>query len=144
LIFPARFSIKGRRPSIKKTTLKDVENIQTLADSILLQRFAPASVLVNSAGDILYITGRTGKYLEPGAGKANWNIHAMAREGLRHELPGAFRKAMQGLDPVVVPNVKIGTNGGTQFADVTVQRLETPDALKGHAHGRIQGCTRRG
>jgi two-component system CheB/CheR fusion protein len=129
--FPSSFFHKREATIDKKTTLKDVENIQTLADSILLQRFAPASVLVNSAGDILYITGRTGKYLEPGAGKANWNIHAMAREGLRHELPGIFRKAMQGLDPVVVPNVKIGTNGGTQFADVTVQRLETPDALKG-------------
>jgi two-component system CheB/CheR fusion protein len=38
------------------------------------------------AGDILYISGRTGKYLEPAAGKANWNIHAMARTGLRHEM----------------------------------------------------------
>jgi two-component system CheB/CheR fusion protein len=43
----------------------------------------PAAVLVNDKGDILYISGRTGKYLEPAAGKANWNIFAMAREGLR-------------------------------------------------------------
>jgi two-component system CheB/CheR fusion protein len=28
------------------------ENIQTLADQILLQRFAPASVMVNEDGDI--------------------------------------------------------------------------------------------
>ena len=27
-----------------------------------------------------------GRYLEPAAGKANWNIHAMARDGLRREL----------------------------------------------------------
>ena len=51
-------------------------------------------MLVNDKGDILYISGRTGKYLEPAAGKANWNIFAMAREGLRYELterlpPGA-------------------------------------------------------
>jgi two-component system, chemotaxis family, CheB/CheR fusion protein len=43
-------------------------------------------VLTNDKGDILYISGRTGKYLEPAAGKANWNIFAMAREGLRYEL----------------------------------------------------------
>jgi two-component system CheB/CheR fusion protein len=36
-------------------------------------------VLVNDKGDILYISGRTGKYLEPAAGKANMNIFAMAR-----------------------------------------------------------------
>jgi two-component system CheB/CheR fusion protein len=47
-----------------------VENIQNLADQIVLQQFAPASVLVNDKGDIIYITGRTGKYLEP-VGKAN-------------------------------------------------------------------------
>ena len=115
----------------KKTPQKVVENIQVLADQILLQHFAPASVLLNTAGDILYITGRTGKYLEPVAGKANWNIHAMAREGLRHELPGAFRKAMQNFNPVIIRNVKIGANGGTIFVDVTVQRIENPDVLKG-------------
>ncbi len=43
-----------------------------------------------SKGDILYISGRTGKYLEPAAGKVNWNIFAMAREGLRYELDGAL------------------------------------------------------
>ena len=112
-------------------TSPTVENIQTITDHILLQRFAPASVLVNPKGDILYITGRTGKYLEPVAGKANWNIHVMAREGLRHELPGAFRAAIQNYDPVYLKNIKIGTNGGTQFVDVTIQRIENPDAVRG-------------
>jgi len=61
----------------KKTPTIVVESIQTLADQILLQRFALASVLINDKGDILYIIGRTGKYLVPVAGKANRNIHAM-------------------------------------------------------------------
>ena len=57
-------------------------NLQSLADQLLLQHFSPPAVLGNDKGDILYISGRTGKYLEPAAGKANWNIFAMAREGL--------------------------------------------------------------
>ena len=52
-------------------------------------------MLTNDKGDILYVSGRTGKYLEPAAGKANWNIHAMAREGLRYELGAAFQKALR-------------------------------------------------
>jgi two-component system CheB/CheR fusion protein len=92
--FPSSFYHHKAFASKNKPSPKVVVNIQTLADQIILQRFAPPSVLVNDRGDILYITGRTGKYLEPVAGKANWNIHAMAREGLRHELPGVFRKAM--------------------------------------------------
>ena len=115
----------------KKISPKTVENIQAIANQILLQRFAPASVLVNEKGDILYITGRTGKYLEPVAGKANWNIHAMAREGLQQVLPGVFRKAQQTFDPIILRNIKIGTNGGTQFVDVTVQKIENPDTIRG-------------
>jgi two-component system CheB/CheR fusion protein len=128
--FPSSF-YHNRAITAEKKTLPKVENIQALTDQILLEHFIPASVLVNSAGDIIYITGRTGKYLEPVAGKANWNIHVMAREGLRHELPGAFRKARQSYEPYIIRNVKIGINGGTQFTDVTVQCLEKPDALKG-------------
>ncbi len=129
--FPSSFYRSRVVPVEKKIPPKVVENIQTLADQILLQRFAPASVLVNDKGDIIYITGRTGKYLEPVAGKANWNIHAMAREGLRQALPGAFRKAMQNFKPIVLRNVKVGTNGGNQFVDLTVQRIESPDQIRG-------------
>jgi two-component system, chemotaxis family, CheB/CheR fusion protein len=109
---------------------KNIESIQTLANQVLLQRFAPASVVVNRAGDIIYITGSTGKYLELVAGKANWNIHAMAREGLRRELPGAFRKVLQNFDPVILRNIKIGVNNGTQFVDVTIQRFENPEQIR--------------
>jgi two-component system CheB/CheR fusion protein len=129
--FPSSFSRTKKMTKESKTPAKEVENIQSLADQILLQRFSPASVVVNDAGDILYITGRTGKYLEPSAGKANWNIYSMSREGLRHELPGAFRKAMHNYDAVVVHNIKIGTNGGTQFVDLTVQKIENPPAIRG-------------
>jgi two-component system CheB/CheR fusion protein len=59
------------------------------------------------------------------------NIHAMAREGLREILPGAYRKALQDFNAVVVPNVKIGNNGGTQLVNITVQRIEKPDSARG-------------
>ena len=111
--------------------VKVTENIQIITDQLLLQRFAPASVLINPEGDILYITGKTGKYLEPAAGKANMNIYAMAREGLRNELPGAIRRAKQNYDAVKLLNLKVGTNGGTQLVDVTLQLIEKPDAIKG-------------
>lgn len=129
--FPSSFYQHKPVTAEKKLTPKVFENLQSLTDQILLQRFAPASVLINGNGDILYITGRTGKYLEPVAGKANWNIYAMAREGLRHELPGALRKTMQNFEPVVLRSIKIGTNGGTQFVDVTIQRIENPEPIKG-------------
>jgi two-component system CheB/CheR fusion protein len=131
LNFPSSFYHPKTMPTSKNAPVKVIENIQTLTDQIILQRFAPASVLVNEKGDIIYITGRTGKYLEPVAGKANWNIYAMAREGLGKELPGAFRKVMQNYDPFILPNIKIGTNGGSHYVNVTLQRLEAPGTTQG-------------
>ncbi|MGO4904160.1 chemotaxis protein CheB [Flavobacterium sp. W20_MBD1_R3] len=129
--FPSSFlQTKRLTTDIMKET-KVVENIQTLTDQIVLQRFSPASLLVNKKGDIIYITGRTGKYLEPVAGKANWNIHVMARDGLRNELPAAFRKALLSFDPIKLHNIKIVENGGFHFVNVTVQQIESPEAIKG-------------
>ena len=129
--FPSSFNHRKADSYITQTQKKDIGNIQTLADTVLLQRFAPASVLINGKGDILYMTGHIGKYLEPVAGKANYNIYVMAREGLRNELPGALRKAMQNYDALILRNIKIGTNGGSKYIDVTLQQMESPDQLKG-------------
>ena len=129
--FPSSFSRSKRiRPEIEPSP-KTVENIQVLADQILFQQFAPASVMINAEGDIIYMTGHIGKYLEPVAGKANWNIYAMARTGLREALPVALRKALQNFNPVILSNIQIGTNGGIQVANVTVQRIEKPESIKG-------------
>ena len=110
---------------------KPPASLQSLADQLVLQRYAPPAVLVNDKGDIFYISGHTGKYLEPAAGKANWNLFAMAREGLRYELSGAFQKALRQKSKVVLHGLKVGTNGGEQCVDVTVQQLEKPGPLQG-------------
>jgi two-component system CheB/CheR fusion protein len=129
--FPSSFSSSKKQPSEIINQPKVVENIQSLADQILLQRFAPASVLVNTAGDIINITGHTGKYLEPVAGKANWNIFVMVRNEIRVELPVAFRKAIQTFDPVIMRNIKVENSGVTQFVDISIQRIEGPDSIRG-------------
>ncbi len=106
-------------------------DLQALADSAIAQRLARPVVLTNDKGDIVYVRGRTGKYLEPAGGKTNVNVFAMAREGLRHELSGAFSAALKGERPAIVRGVQVGTNGGTQTIDLTVQKLTEPRALRG-------------
>jgi len=129
--FPSSFarnkqsSLENQKPSTPSS------NIQTLANDILLQHFSPPGVLVNEKGDIVYISGRTGKYLEPAVGKANMNIFAMLRDGLRNEFPSAFRQALLKKEQVVLRNVTVGTNGGTQKIKVNIQLLDKPEPLKG-------------
>jgi chemotaxis methyl-accepting protein methylase len=106
-------------------------NLQSLADQLLLQKYSPAAVLVNGKGDILYVSGRTGKYLEPAAGKVNWNIFAMAREGLRYELNGLFQKALQQKEAATLKKVAVRTNGDIQTVDISVQAITEPKSLQG-------------
>ncbi|MFY9722742.1 MAG: chemotaxis protein CheB [Azonexus sp.] len=108
-------------------------NLQTLADQLLLQKFAPAAVLTNAEGDVIFINGRTGKYLEPAAGKANWNIHAMAREGLREELIVALPKALRTAEAVVIHDLKVGGNGETHTINLTVYPVREHALLQGMA-----------
>jgi two-component system CheB/CheR fusion protein len=131
LVFPASFAPAPARVPKELTMLKPAPNLQSLADQLLLQHFSPPAVLVNDKGDILYISGRTGKYLEPSAGKANWNIFAMAREGLRFDLGSAFQKAIRQKGAITVKGLKVGTNGDTQTVEITVQSIEEPEALRG-------------
>lgn len=128
--FPSIYYHNKIMSTEKKIETEKVENIQTIADKLVLQNYAPASVLVNQKGDIIYITGRTGKYLEPVAGKANWNIHSMAREGLASELSNAFKKALQSYDPFTISNIKIGSGNLSSFISLTVQRLKQPESVK--------------
>ena len=106
-------------------------NLQTVADRLIMQRFAPAAILTNDKGEIRYISGRTGKYLEPAVGRANLNVFAMAREGLRSELSAAFSAALAESRPVTVHGIRIGTNGGSQTVDLTIEKLTEPRDLRG-------------
>ncbi len=129
--FPSSFSRTKSAMIEKQIPEKPIPNIQILTDQLLLQNFSPAGILVNDAGDIIYISGRTGKYLEPAVGKANLNIFAMLRDGLRNEFPVAFRQALNKKDLVILHNLKVGTNGSTQNVNIKIQYIDKPELLKG-------------
>ena len=129
--FPSSFSAGLPTGPEPRPAPKAPVSFQSLADHLVLERFAPPAVLANDRGDILYISGRTGKYLEPAAGKANWNLFAMAREGLRYELVGAFQKALRSKASITRHGLRVDADGGDQWVDLTIQRLDEPVALQG-------------
>ena len=129
--FPSSFSAGPPAGPEARPGPKPPVSLQSLADQLVLQRYAPPAVLTNHKGDICYVSGHTGKYLEAAAGKVNWNIFAMAREGLRYELAGAFKEALRQKASVALHGLRVGTNGGEQCVDVTVQRLDEPGPLQG-------------
>jgi len=107
-----------------------LSNLQSLADQLMLQEFSPPAVLVNEQGDIVYVSGHTGKYLEPAAGKANWNIHVMARPAIRTQLAAALRQAQQDKTPVELRGLRVEEDA-LETVDISVRILREPSGLDG-------------
>jgi chemotaxis methyl-accepting protein methylase/PAS domain-containing protein len=130
--FPPLSKIKQEHTvSPSNVSMQPGDSLQLAADHVLLQVYAPAAVLLNGDGDIVYISGRTGKYLEPAAGKANWNFPAMVREDLRKPLMRGLQQAAAQREPLQLHGLRVAAPGGTHVVDVTVQAFQEPHALQG-------------
>jgi two-component system CheB/CheR fusion protein len=106
-------------------------SIIEMAQTNILQTIAPPVVLINDQGDILYITRQTGKYLEPPVGKANLNIYAMAREGVREVLGVAIREAKTEKRKVTIEGLKVMGNGSSQNINLVITPFDKPEAMRG-------------
>jgi two-component system CheB/CheR fusion protein len=100
-------------------------NLRELTERTLLHEFAPVAALVGERGDILYLYGRTGQYLEPAPGDAGLNILKMAREGLRRELTTALKTAVVQKRTARCPNLRVKTNGDFTTVHLTVRPVLT-------------------
>ncbi len=107
--------------------------LRELTEQALLQQVVQAGALVNAQGDILYLHGRTGMYLEPAPGESGpGNILKMAREGLLRELTTALHKAAQTRETVPCPGVRVKTNGDFTTVNLTVRPVAAaPSASPG-------------
>jgi two-component system CheB/CheR fusion protein len=102
--------------------------LREVMEQALLKQIAPASALVNAAGDILYLYGRTGMYLEPAAGEAGvQNILEMAREGLRPSLIHALRTTATSQNACYARNLKVKTNGHFTLVNLAVHPVSTTE-----------------
>ncbi len=107
-------------------------SLKALAERQLLDRFAPAYVVINAEGEVLQSSGRTGKYLELPAGAPDTNIFNLARTGLRLDLRAALHKAIGSGQLTAQTKVSIGVDGGRQEIDLYIQPLRIgtpPDTL---------------
>jgi len=108
--------------------------LRELTEQALLQQVTPAGALVNSQGDILYLHGRTGMFLEPAPGEAGVNnILKMAREGLRHELTIALHKAAGTKEIVRCPGLRVKTNGDFTRVNLAIRPVVTNPAARPEA-----------
>ena len=104
--------------------------LQKEADSLLLDRYAPASLVIDAEMEICHFRGPTGPYLEPMAGKASLNLFKMVRESLRLELRTALHQARKSGSPVKRTGLQMSEQSLVQ--DVALEVIP----LKGSETGR--------
>jgi two-component system, chemotaxis family, CheB/CheR fusion protein len=110
------------RPTRQAATAR---NVSELAQRLLLESYAPASVLVNHKHQGLYYFGPTDLYLKMPAGVANLDLLAAAREGLRPAIRTAFEKASQGQERAVAVAGRVKRNGRSIAVSVTAQPVKS-------------------
>ena len=105
--------------------------IQNLIQQLLMSRYAATAVVVNARGEVVYVQGQTGAYLEPAPGPPTHLLVKMAREGLRHDLALALHQAARRESEVVRRNVRMKTNGNFILVNLTVKHIAEPEAFQG-------------
>lgn len=96
------------------------------ARRMLLQTFAPPSVLADTAGNLLYVHGDTGNYLRPAPGQPTHKLMEMAREGLALALSEAVRQVAADGRPML--NREVSVKAGDQTRPVLLSVRPMPDA----------------
>jgi two-component system CheB/CheR fusion protein len=116
--------------TIKKKLAPAKLPLQELTEQALLQEVAPAAILVNTTGDILYLHGRTGLFLEPVPGISGIsNIIKMAREGLSRDLTTALHKAKTQNKIIYCKELRVKTNGDYSIVNLTVRPVTASSFL---------------
>ncbi|TGT40765.1 PAS domain-containing protein [Mesorhizobium sp. M4B.F.Ca.ET.169.01.1.1] len=96
-----------------------------IARRALLERYAPASVLIDQKGRVVYFHGTTRDYLEQPSGEPTRDILAMARDGLAINLRSAIRDALKS-DKSVTVQGRLHRSGSTDVAMTVVPLAAQP------------------
>jgi two-component system, chemotaxis family, CheB/CheR fusion protein len=106
-------------------------DVDAVAQSALLNTFCPPSVIVDGSGEIKFVHGQTGKYLQPAPGHASLNVLDMAREGIKHEIRLGIHHATTKMKERVYRGLRVKTNGEYQPVNLTVKPLIHPKEVQG-------------
>ena len=110
------------------TPVKD--KLLATAQAAVLQRYVPASTVVNAKQEIAYLFGPTERYLVQPTGPLTPDLLTWAREGIRSKLAAALREATQ-VRKQVSTTAAILSDGETEAVTITVEPLTVPREAEG-------------
>ncbi|WP_230717844.1 CheR family methyltransferase [Flavobacterium sp. JAS] len=119
-------STNSRTDIQRKEVIK--EDFRKSAESVLLSKYTPASVIVNDQMDIVHINGSIAEFIELSQGKPTFNLLKMARDGLAFELRNAFHKAKDISSLIIKEGIQIKNKG--DISEITIEVQPLPDTLE--------------
>jgi len=130
----------GGKGSNEAVAMTKKPNFAEISRRALLESYAPASVLTDAKGNVLYVHGDTGRYLRLPPGQHTASLVDMAREGLEMELRAALITVSQG-GAVLEREVSVKTNGNFQPISLSVRVLPNCDGGSGLLMASFQDMT---
>src|SRR5665647_495146 len=100
-------------------------DIEKEADILLLSRYVPASVIIDSDLEILQFRGAAGDYLQPSSGRASLNLLKMVNYDLEFELRSVIYQAKKQRRPVQKERLQIKINGAMRTIDLEVVPMKS-------------------
>ena len=92
----------GKRPDTAVQLGRQAERV--------VERHAPAYVLVDPSFEVLSFSGRTGRFLEPASGSANLNVLNLVHRDLRMDLRAALQRASLDKSLVKIDRIAIDSS----------------------------------
>ncbi|HVR75561.1 MAG TPA: chemotaxis protein CheB [Planctomycetota bacterium] len=125
MAFSADYGVeKSTQPKPLPKAKSPPADLRSDVDRLILEKYAPAGVIINNDLQIVQVRGQTGRYLEPAPGQATLSILKMARQGLLLELRTAIHTSRKQNTAVRKEGLRVKQNGDNWFVDLEVLPLE--------------------
>jgi two-component system CheB/CheR fusion protein len=131
ITFPVEYPVAGapaKKP--QPESLGNEKYLQTEVSRVIMDRFAPAAVVVDGDMQIVQFRGQTGAFLEPAPGEASLNLLKMAKEGLLYGLRTALHTARKTRSAVHKDGLQVRSGNGWKPVAIDV----IPLAATGRVH----------
>jgi len=119
-------------PPIKTPTHQPhPSDFSQILNHIILERFAPATVLIDEHYEILYFNGNTNHYLANPKGPRSFNVLEMARWGLRSKIRIGVQEAKQKQEQITFKNCQVKQNGSLKQVNLIIDPCVEHKTLQG-------------
>lgn len=117
---------RDRRPAVSRAEVqKASDKVEELAANRLMERYVPASVVLDNDGQIVAAYGRLSRFFEfPVSGASETSAATLARPGVKEQLGALVRQARMAKKRVIARNVDVITDFGSLKTEIICDPLD--------------------